>query len=649
MIWAQINFTNFRPTGNKFNGEFMNTSNKVVLALGLFTVASCGGGGGGGGGDAGGGYTNTNGAPTITNTTTSFSVVENQTSAFTITASDPDQDTLSYSLAGDDEALFTVSTSGVVTFNTAPDFEVPSDADTNNTYQITGRVSDGSLNATKSFTVTVTNDTSDDETSAGMDGTYLGAGPIQSATICVEVTAGTCTGANFTTTTAQDGTFSLTVDSDTTGVLRGEGGFDPVTNLQFDDDFGFATGQPVTDQNFAVTPLSSIMNDYNSEDFNTLKEKLGLSTEYMVRYNNPFASLSVAAQNKAAVVNTQVLILIDVLNSIHTFTDDSAGKKLAESIFNRSNGETSLGDTTFIKNTLTNLGNDFSPSSDQLVSLSAGISAYMQKVYANDSSTHSHFAKAGVSELSDLMKEVMAGSADSAEIDKLVFTTNTWINENTSWEGGVIEDNESEIKTTTYQLTNNGSVNYNVDDINAKETELIIYVKEGDVIKFDPTSSVTSSHPFLLSTEVDDMDNSADIGTTEGWDANTLTLTVSAETPDVLYPHCEFHNGMYTNGRIVKVETYDIANIDVTNATNSMQVKGTVSKGPYKGASGFTYKVYLASQGGSEHTHEFYEYPGLTFYMPADQGYHGAELSTGDQMFKPMSHYATSESTDDGY
>jgi len=35
--------------------------------------------------------------------------------------------------------------------------------------------------------------------------------------------------------------------------------------------------------------------------------------------------------------------------------------------------------------------------------------------------------------------------------------------------------------------------------------------------------------------------------------------------------------------------------------------------------------------------------------MPADQGYHGAELSTGDQMFKPMSHYATSESTDDGY
>jgi hypothetical protein len=244
---------------------------------------------------------------------------------------------------------------------------------------------------------------------------------------------------------------------------------------------------------------------------------------------------------------------------------------------------------------------------------------------------------------------VIDGDSDSSEIDKLVFDTIAWINENTSWDGGVIDDNESALKTTTYQLTNNGSINYNVDDINAKETELIIYVKEGDVIKFDPTSSVTSNHPFLLSTEVDDMDNSADIGTAEGWDSNTLTLTVSSDTPDVLYPHCEFHNGMYTNGRIVKVESYDMANIDVTSATNSMQVKGTVSKGPFKGASGFTYKVYLASQGGSEHTHEFYEYPGLTFYMPADQGYHGAELATGDQMFKPMSHYATSESTEDGY
>ena len=632
----------------------MNTLNRVVLLCSLFIVASCGGGGGGGGGDSdSGGYGMTNGAPSITNTTTSFSVMENQTSAFTITATDPDNDSLTYTLAGADGAMFNVSTSGVVTFKTAPDYENPTDADTNNIYAITARVSDGSLSATKDFTVTVTNDTSDDVTTEGMDGTYLGAGPIQSATVCIEVTAGTCSGASFTTTTAQDGTFSLTVDSGTTGVLRGEGGFDPVTNLQFGDNSGFSLGQPVTDQNFVVTPLSSIMNADGSTDYDTFKTKLGLDSDYMIRFNDPFSNLSNASLNKAAVVNTQIAIMKSIISELGSGSESDVESTIATQIITRTGDETSLGDTTWTKNAITAISSnsdDFSPSSEQLVSLSAGISAFMQKINANDSSkSHSHFAKAGMTELKDLMKKVMEGTADSAEIDKLTFNTITWINENTSWDGGTITDNESELVTTTYKLTHNGSANYNVDNINAADTELVIYVKEGDVIKFDPTSTVTSNHPFLLSTEVNDMDNSADIGSSQGWNASTLTLTVTADTPETLYPHCQFHSGMYQSGKIVKVSSYDMSKIDVTNATGAMQVKGTVSKGPFKGASGHTYKVYLTSQGGSEHTHEFYEYPGLTFYMPDDQGYHGAESATDDRMFKPKSHYASSDGgNDDG-
>ena len=62
-----------------------------------------------------------------------------------------------------------------------------------------------------------------------------------------------------------------------------------------------------------------------------------------------------------------------------------------------------------------------------------------------------------MTELKDLMKKVMDGTADSAEIDKLTFNTISWINENTSWDGGTITDNESELITTTYKLTHNGS------------------------------------------------------------------------------------------------------------------------------------------------------------------------------------------------
>ena len=625
----------------------MTTFNRVLILVGLISISACGGGGGGGGDSYSAPVAPSNSAPTITNTTGNYSVPENQTSAFTVTASDPDGDSLTFSISGTDSSLFTISSSGVVTFNAAPDYENPSDSGTNNVYDLSASVSDGSLSASKDFMVTVTNDTSDDITTEGYDGIYVAAGPVQGATICIEVNAGTCTGAQFTTTTAQDGTFSLTVDSGTTGVLRGEGGFDPVTNLQFGENDSLALGQPVTDQNVVISVISGVMNEGTTTNYEAYKTNLGIDSSFMIRFDNPFSSLDNAAYNKVAVINTQLAVLGKVLETIHT-DNDSAAFNVSNKILSSST-EISFGDTTFIKDFLTNYDTDFSPTSDQLVSLSAGISAYMQKINANSSNSHSHFVKAGVSELSALMKAVMDGTSNSDEIDKLVFNTINWINENTSWDGGSITDNEASLSETTYALSNNGSSNYIVDNINTKDTEFIIYVKEGDVIKFDATSSVTSSHPFLMSTENNDMDKSNDIGTSEGWNKDTLTLTVGANTPATLYPHCEFHSGMYTNSKIVKVSSYNQSNIDITNNSSALQVKGTVASGPFKGASGFTYKVYLTSQGGSEHTHTFHEYPGLTFYMPGSQGYHGAETATDDTKFKPKSHYAENSDTGDSY
>ena len=624
----------------------MTTFNRVLILVGLISISACGGGGGGGGDSYSAPVAPSNSAPTITNTTGNYSVPENQTSAFTVTASDPDGDSLTFSISGTDSSLFTISSSGVVTFNAAPDYENPSDSGTNNVYDLSASVSDGSLSASKDFMVTVTNDTSDDITTEGYDGIYVAAGPVQGATICIEVNAGTCTGAQFTTTSAQDGTFSLTVDSGTTGVLRGEGGFDPVTNLQFGENDSLALGQPVTDQNVVISVISGVMNEGNTDNYSAFKTNLGIDSSFMIRFDNPFSNLDNAAYNKVAVINTQLAVLGKVLETIYT-DNNSAAFNVSNKIISSST-EISFGDTTFIKDLLTNYDTDFSPTSDQLVSLSAGISAYMQKINANSSNSHSHFAKAGMSELSALMKAVMDGTSNSDEIDKLVFNTINWINENTSWDGGSITDNEASLSETTYALSNNGSSNYIVDNINTKDTDFIIYVKEGDVIKFDATSSVTSSHPFLMSTENNDMDKSNDIGTSEGWNKDTLTLTVGANTPETLYPHCEFHSGMYTNSKIVKVSSYNQSDIDITNNSSALQVKGTVASGPFKGASGFTYKVYLTSQGGSEHTHTFHEYPGLTFYMPGSQGYHGAETATDDTKFKPKSHYAENDDSSGG-
>ena len=123
---------------------------QILYIASLFVIVSCGGGGGGGSSDNANDYVTPNRAPNITNSSTNISVQENQTAVVTVTASDPDGDSLTYSLnatSGNDSALFDItSTGGVITFKTAPDFEIPTDADADNVYALVAIVSDGSLN-----------------------------------------------------------------------------------------------------------------------------------------------------------------------------------------------------------------------------------------------------------------------------------------------------------------------------------------------------------------------------------------------------------------------------------------------------------------------------------------------------------------------
>lgn len=102
-------------------------------------------------------------APVITSngggSTASISVAENNTAVTTVTATDADVgDTLTYSISGGaDAAKFTINSStGALSFQTAPDFEVPTDADANNQYIVIVQVSDGTASDTQTITVTVT-------------------------------------------------------------------------------------------------------------------------------------------------------------------------------------------------------------------------------------------------------------------------------------------------------------------------------------------------------------------------------------------------------------------------------------------------------------------------------------------------------------
>jgi Ca2+-binding RTX toxin-like protein len=117
--------------------------------------------------------TNVNEAPTIVSvedgasapatlgfaTTAAISVIEGTTSVGTVIATDPDAGAvLAYSIVGGaDAAKFAINaTTGVLRFVTAPDFEAPTDAGTDNVYEVQVQVSDGLLIDTRAVEITVT-------------------------------------------------------------------------------------------------------------------------------------------------------------------------------------------------------------------------------------------------------------------------------------------------------------------------------------------------------------------------------------------------------------------------------------------------------------------------------------------------------------
>ena len=97
--------------------------------------------------------------PPVFSSAAAASVVENVTGAvYQAAASDPDGDSVTYSLVGGaDAARFTMSASGQLSFVSSPNFDLPSDADANNVYEIQIGASDSKASTTLALSLTVTN------------------------------------------------------------------------------------------------------------------------------------------------------------------------------------------------------------------------------------------------------------------------------------------------------------------------------------------------------------------------------------------------------------------------------------------------------------------------------------------------------------
>ena len=75
----------------------------------------------------------------------------------TYAATDPEGETIIWDLDGNDDDKLSISSAGVLTFNTVPDFEDKKDHNTDNVYEVTVIASDGTNKETQDVRITITN------------------------------------------------------------------------------------------------------------------------------------------------------------------------------------------------------------------------------------------------------------------------------------------------------------------------------------------------------------------------------------------------------------------------------------------------------------------------------------------------------------
>ena len=105
-----------------------------------------------------------NEAPTVTGIETTSFAENGVRPVATYRASDPERDTITWTVSGTDSDDFEISETGVLTFASIPDFENPADSNQDNDYLVTVEAQDDGFNTgTLDVTVTVTNSTGAEE------------------------------------------------------------------------------------------------------------------------------------------------------------------------------------------------------------------------------------------------------------------------------------------------------------------------------------------------------------------------------------------------------------------------------------------------------------------------------------------------------
>ena len=263
---------------------------------------------------------------------------ENTTSLTTFTATDIDGDALIYSISGGtDKDLFQIDAStGVLSFIVAPDYENPQDVDADNVYDVEVSATDPSgASVSLSYVITV-NNVSEPETISGtvVDGLVSGA------TVNLMDAEGNVVAS--TTTNAQ-GQYNLEANENNGVRVVVDGGIDTSTGAPL------SITLTASKNSKFVSAISTII--YQSDETEaTLKEKLGLPSEFDVTNDNPLETVSVQKVN-AKLIN--IISIGEALLQGSGFTDNTGDENIVSEIVQALRDEKDLFSVEGIKEVFT--------------------------------------------------------------------------------------------------------------------------------------------------------------------------------------------------------------------------------------------------------------------------------------------------------
>lgn len=199
-------------------------------------------------------------------------ILEGHRTIVTLQAIDKDNDSFQFSLlGGPDKEHFTLDALGQLAFNVLPDYEAPLDANQDNKYEVTLRVSDGELSNDSNFEIQVIN---------AIEGRVI-YGPSVQAEVFIDCDGNGVKGENEPLTiTDEAGYYAVALPERCDNmILVSKGGSKNTTGRQTSM---MLTAKVPTNynmsENIVLTPVSTVITFTDEKDHSSLLDKLGISS-----------------------------------------------------------------------------------------------------------------------------------------------------------------------------------------------------------------------------------------------------------------------------------------------------------------------------------------------------------------------------------